>query len=261
MSLGICLFYCCIRRLWSPSIMVYNNNNNISARTIILTILHLSTSINLHLYIYLYLQIYNTNRFLYHKIGKVFEGWAQEVDNIKKLREMVKAFYALCVKRLRLTPQAVMAFFAPPGEYTVTMSEEDSMKIRRLILSKLFSGWKSEVRELRGMRFKATQILARTMRRSKGPMWVKEGVLVCYHIWRRYSAVRHAYRREEPDPVFKNPHLPQWSKLLSSITLSRIHRRRAKEKGEKLTLTRALRTWVIIKSMDKSQLVTPGTLV
>ena len=138
MSLGICLFYCCIRRLWSPSIMVYNNNDNISAKTIILTILHLSTSINLHLYIYLYLQIYNTNRFLYHKIGKVFEGWAQEVDNIKKLREMVKAFYALCVKRLRLTPQAVMAFFAPPGEYTVTMSEEDSMKIRRLILSKPF---------------------------------------------------------------------------------------------------------------------------
>ena len=195
--------------------------------------------------------------FLYQILGKPFEAWAAEVEDTKRLKEMVKAFYVLCVRRLRLTPQAVMAFFAPQGEYSVAMSDVDQMKIRRLILSKLFMGWRSEVRELRGMRYKASQILARTMRRSKGPMWVKEGVLVTFHIWRRYAAVRFAYRRDEPDPQFKNPHLPQWSKLLSSITLNRIHRKRAQEKGEKLLITRTFRTWQVIMTMDKSKLVTP----
>lgn len=28
------------------------------------------------------------------------------------------------------------------------------------------------------------------MRRTKGPMWVKEVVLVCFHMWHRYAAVR-----------------------------------------------------------------------
>ena len=195
--------------------------------------------------------------FLYHSLGKPFEAWAAETDNAKQLKIIVKEFFNLCVKRLRLTPQAVMAYFAPPGEDSVEISEIDGMKIRRLILSKLFEGWKAEVRELRGQRFKASQILARTVRRSKGPMWVKEGVLVCFHIWHRYSAVRNAYRREEPDPQFKNPHLPQWTKLLSKITLSRIHRKRAHEKGENLTMTRALKTWKLIMTMDKSKLLTP----
>jgi len=195
--------------------------------------------------------------YLYHILGKPFEAWAAEVQDSKRLKEIVKSFYVLCVRRLRLTPQAVMAYFAPPGEYSAAMTEVDQMKIRRLILSKLFVGWRSEMRELRGMRFKASQILARTMRRSKGPMWVKEGVLVTFHIWRRYTAVRFAYRRDEPDPQFKNPHLPQWSKLLSTITLNRIHRKRAQEKGEKLSLTRTFRTWCVIMTMDKSKLVTP----
>ena len=195
--------------------------------------------------------------FLYQRLGKIFELWAAEVQNSKTLKEIVKSFYALCVKRLRLTPQAVMAYFAPQGEYSAAMSDMDKMKIRRLILSKLFQGWRSEVRELRGMRHKATQILARTMRRSKGPMWVKEGVLVTYHIWRRYTAVRSAYRKGEPDPQFKNPHLPQWSKLLSAITLNRIHRKRAQEKGEKLIWTRTFKAWRFLMTIDKSKLLTP----
>jgi hypothetical protein len=195
--------------------------------------------------------------FLFHTLGKPFEAWAGEVESAKQLKEIVRQFFNLCVKRLRLTPQAVMAYFAPPTDDSVEISETDGMKIRRLILSKLFEGWKAEVRELRGMRFKASQILARTVRRSKGPMWVKEGVLICFHIWHRYSAVRNAYRREAPDPQFKNPHFPQWTKLLSSITLSRIHRKRAQEKGEHLTQLRAYKTWKLIMTMDKSKLLTP----
>ena len=39
-------------------------------------------------------------------------------------------------------------------------------------------------------RFKASQILARMVRRTKGPMWVKEVVLVTFHMWHRYAAVK-----------------------------------------------------------------------
>ena len=195
--------------------------------------------------------------YLFHTLGKPFEAWAGETESAKQLKQIVTQFFELCVRRLRLTPQAVMCYFAPPGENSVQISETDGMKIRRLILSKLFEGWKAEVRELRGMRFKASQILARTVRRSKGPMWVKEGVLVCFHIWHRYTAVRNAYRQEAPDPQFKNPHFPQWTKLLSSITLSRIHRKRAQEKGEHLTLIRSWKTWALVMTMDKSKLLTP----
>lgn len=195
---------------------------------------------------------------LYQSLGKPFEAWALETSDSKRLRFVVKDFFAMCIKRLKLTPQAVMVFFAPkdPTEEDI-ISEADSMKIRRLILSKLFSGWRYETRELRGQRFKATQILTRTMRKHKGPMWVKEGLLVCYHIWHRYTAVRLAYRLEEPDPVFKNPFLPQWAKLLQKITLSRIHRKRAQEKGEMLLLKRNFRSWRFIMTMDRSKMMTP----
>ena len=91
--------------------------------------------------------------FLYHRLGKPFDAWASETLNSKQLKIIVKEFFNLCVKRLKLAPQAVMAYFAPPGDDTIQISETDGMKIRRLILSKLFEGWKAEVRELRGQRF------------------------------------------------------------------------------------------------------------
>jgi hypothetical protein len=64
------------------------------------------------------------------------------------------------------------------------------MKIRRLVLQKIFYGWRTESRELKTMRFKASQILSRMMRRTRGPMWVKESALVCFHMWYRYIKVK-----------------------------------------------------------------------
>lgn len=70
------------------------------------------------------------------------------------------------------------------------ISEEDSIKIRRLILTKLFKGWSVQARLTKANHFKASQIIARMMRRSNGPLWLKEVVLVSFHMWRRYSAVK-----------------------------------------------------------------------
>ena len=64
------------------------------------------------------------------------------------------------------------------------------MKIRRLMLEKLFIGWKDEVRVLKLCRYKASQVIARMVRRTKGPLWVKESSLVCFHLWYRYTAVK-----------------------------------------------------------------------
>ena len=195
---------------------------------------------------------------LYQTIGKPFLAWAQEVRDAKNLGKIVREFYANCIKRLKLTPQAVMVFFAHTDENEDPLiSEADALKLRRLILVKLFLGWRTETRELRGRRFKGAQILTRTMRKHKGPLWVKEGVMVCYHVWHRYAAVRAAYKRNEPDAVYKNPHLPQWHRLIQKITMTRIHHKRAQEKGQMLVLKRNFRTWRFIMTMDKSKLMTP----
>lgn len=80
-----------------------------------------------------------------------------------------------------------------PTEWRARISLSDEVKLRRLILSKLFHGWRSEVHQQRVNSHNAMQILTRMMRRSRGPMWLKEAVLVCFHMWRRYSAVRVSY--------------------------------------------------------------------
>lgn len=64
------------------------------------------------------------------------------------------------------------------------------MKIRRLVLIKLFNGWKAETKNLKTVRFKASQKLSRMMRRTKGPLWVKESTLVCFHMWYRFIKVK-----------------------------------------------------------------------
>jgi hypothetical protein len=132
--------------------------------------------------------------FMWQVIGKPFEAWATEASESKRLRVLVKDFFALCISRLKLTPQAVMIFFAEKesgreGEESI-MSLPDELKFRRLILSKLFGSWRTETRELRGQRFRACQTLTRVMRKIKGPLWVKEGLLVCFHIWFRYTWLR-----------------------------------------------------------------------
>jgi hypothetical protein len=72
------------------------------------------------------------------------------------------------------------------------------LKIRRLMLEKLFLGWVTETRDLRMVRYKASMILSRMVRRTKGPLWVKEATLVCFHMWFRYIQVkvRSARRRQ-----------------------------------------------------------------
>jgi hypothetical protein len=204
-------------------------------------------------------QVKAEKSYLYQILGKPFEAWATEVQDAKNLRILVRDFFLLCIKRLRLTPQAVMAYFSPQ-EWGASISEGDQNKIRRLVLSKLFSGWRSEIRFLRNNRFKASQILTRVMRRSKGPLWVKETTLVCFHVWRRYGAVRKAYKLQLPEPRFGAPYLPQWTKLLQTITLQRIARKRAAEKGEMLVYIRTFRRWTFIMTVDRTQSANPEAI-
>ena len=201
-------------------------------------------------------QVKAEKSYLYQVLGKPFEAWATEVQDAKNLRVLVRDFFLLCIKRLKLTPQAVMAYFSPQ-EWGASISEGDQNKIRRLVLSKLYQGWRSEVRFLRNNRFKASQILTRVMRRSKGPLWVKETTLVCFHVWRRYSSVRKAYKLQLPEPRFGAPYLPQWTKLLQTITLQRISRKRAAEKAEMLVYIRTFRKWTFIMTVDRTQSANP----
>ena len=142
--------------------------------------------------------------FLNQVIGKPFHAWASEVEETKRLNALITTFFGTCIKRLKLTPQAVMAYFSQE-DFGKLLSENDRTKIRRLILSKLFGGWANEVRVQRTFRYRASLILSRMMRKTKGPMWSKEMTLLFFHMWRRYIAVRVAYRNGEPDPIFKLP--------------------------------------------------------
>jgi hypothetical protein len=199
--------------------------------------------------------------FRFHLYGKFYLAWRDEARASKGLKALVTQFFKICIQRLRLTPQACMAFFnvrraspqwmgallfatvfcnfAPlsrhhhhyyfpfimllfsslfsfpslslffllflplltpesmlaclttqPGEWSAAIAKDDMLKIRRLMLEKLFVGWRAETRDLRITRYKASQILARMVRRTKGPLWVKEATLVCFHMWYRYIKVK-----------------------------------------------------------------------
>jgi hypothetical protein len=43
--------------------------------------------------------------------GKFFMGWREEARTSKKLKSLITQFFRICIQRLRLTPQACMAFF------------------------------------------------------------------------------------------------------------------------------------------------------
>ena len=43
--------------------------------------------------------------------GKFFIGWREEARTSKKLKILITQFFRICIQRLRLTPQACMAFF------------------------------------------------------------------------------------------------------------------------------------------------------
>ena len=196
---------------------------------------------------------------LLHVMGGPFWAWKDEVQDGKRLKSLVREFFNSCIKNLRLTPQAVMAFFAPE-EWGNVLADHDKAKIRRLILVKLFVGWRKEWKFLSANRFKAGQLLSRMMRRTKGPLWVKEVNLVCFHMWKRFCGVQRAYRNEEPEPRYQTPFLPQWTKLLSLLTLKRIKKKRCHERGSLLTLSRQWSKWRYMMAVDRSKSLTPQAI-
>lgn len=193
---------------------------------------------------------------LQNVIGKPFRGWQGEVEDRKRLQIIVLKFFQASITKLKLTPQSVMCFFSQQN-LSEHISESDINKIRRLILQGLFDGWNAQVRSLKSKAFKASQILARMMRRTKGPLYTKEAVLVCFHLWMRYVAVRLAYRREELDPHFTQPLIPQWNNLYQLIIVQRIKKKRAAEMANKLTMIRMFRVWRVMMAMDKSKMLNP----
>lgn len=93
-------------------------------------------------------------------IGKPFRAWVNEVKDVKRLQEIVLQFFKSSIKKLKLTPQSIMCFFSAE-KFTHSISESDFNKIRRLILSAIFRGWRVQVRALKTMQFKAAQIISR----------------------------------------------------------------------------------------------------
>ena len=193
---------------------------------------------------------------LHYVIGKPFHAWKDEVEDLKRLQMIVLQFFQTSIKKLRLTPQSVMCFFSAE-KFNNTISETDINKIRRLILSAIFRGWRIQVRSLKTMQFRASQIISRMVRRTKGVLYSKEAVLVCFHLWKRYVAVRIAYRREELDPFFSQPLIPQWNTLYQLIIVQRIRKKRAAGLGQRLIALRTWKRWRNMMTMDKSQMLNP----
>ena len=133
------------------------------------------------------------------------------------------------------------------------LTESDHFKIRRLILVKLFQTWHSEARSSRLRAAKAAQILSRMIRRSRGPLWIKESQLVCFHMWRRYSAVRRAYKTDSPDPVFGYPYLSQWNSLIKSIAIDRVYKKKVALLGQVLTMQLWFSRWKMVQVHSKDQ--------
>ncbi len=188
--------------------------------------------------------------------GTVFQAWAEEMREKKRLSELAIKFFQISIKRSRLSAQAVMAYFNPE-DYMKNIEESDLNKIRGLILRKLFKSWVFEIRELKHLRFRAGQTLSRAMRRTNGPMWAKEITLLTFHMWRRYSAVRRAYKQEEPVPRFTLPFLAQWPKLLQSVALKEARKKRAADNVVMLLLLRQFRTWKYVMTLPRGAMLTP----
>jgi hypothetical protein len=78
----------------------------------------------------------------FHRIGKYFEAWRDEIKDEKKLKKTIAGFFAICIRRSRLSPQAIMAFFNP-GEWDDAIAVEDKTKIRRMVLQRIYDSWKT----------------------------------------------------------------------------------------------------------------------
>jgi hypothetical protein len=58
-----------------------------------------------------------------------------------------------------------------------------------LFLTSLINIWKRKAYDNKMRRLKGVKLLVRAARRIKGPLWVKEIKLVCFHMWHRFAAV------------------------------------------------------------------------
>lgn len=202
-------------------------------------------------------QDWKANKMAYSAIvGRPFRAWREEVDEAKRLSVLVSKFFKLSIQRLKLTPQSVMAYFNRK-EWGAAISEMDEYKIRRLIVVKLFHGWLSTAHSQRTNNYKASQIIARMVRRTRGPLMMKEAVLVCFHMWHRYIAVKKAFRVNKPDPTFGNPYLPQWARLIKTIVFMRMEKKRAVVAAHRVGLWVWFKRWLIVKNMpDRARIVT-----
>jgi hypothetical protein len=176
------------------------------------------------------------------RVGRLFYAWREEVRDEKRLQAIVRRLFVMACGKLHLTPQAVYAYFNQE-KWGAIISPATDAKLRRLILSKLYAGWKKEVRHLRSVRYRAAATLARSFRRTATTMWTKEMVMITFHLWRRYVAVTLSYRNAIPDPVFKSPLIPQWNEYLKELTKKRIKKQRAQYAGQKLLIMRTFGTW------------------
>ena len=69
--------------------------------------------------------------------------------------------------------------------------------------------------------------------------------------------LQKAYRNDELDPSFRNPMLPQWTKLMKEITVKRIKAKRCKEIAYHLIQIRNFRQWKKLMLIDRTKPVTP----
>ena len=108
---------------------------------------------------------------------KVINAWYTEMTDEKRLRRIVSFYFASCLKRSCLSPQAVIAVFNPDYAF-LDITVCDKLKVRRLILEKLWISWISHIRAQKAVHYRATLVLSRMMRRSNGPLWIKEAGIV-----------------------------------------------------------------------------------
>jgi len=72
--------------------------------------------------------------------------------------------------------------------------------------------------------------------------------------------VQQAFRLEQPEPRFFNPFLPQWTKLVRQLTLARVKKKRAADKGIFLTMKRGFNKWQYAMTVDRGVPVSPEAI-
>lgn len=187
-----------------------------------------------------------------------FLEWSSETKESQRLAAVAKEIFKRAVDRLKLTPQAVLAFFKQQEEQSGGISEMDMKKVRRLILHKLFQAWCTHLKTKNVSRFKASQVLTRVARRVQERVSPREFQLIAFHMWYRYSSVRASHRRDESEKVFTMPYIPRWPPLLRQINAKRIHHKICETTAAGMSLKKAIRAWIFAYERAKTFLIDEG---